>query len=119
MAQVTEALVEEQRARHARGDHFNLTINEEEQLLFAWLEQRRYQQIAEMRRLSNITVVRNILIRYGLMEIYPDRPDTWVWLQDKAEGHGWIITKKIFDEIEALRPPKQGNNNDAGNSSGV
>jgi hypothetical protein len=116
---VNEELVHEQFARHNRGEHLDLTINQEQALLIAWLDRRRYQQIAEMRRLSNVEVVRRVLARYGLMEIYPDRPTVWVWQQDKAEGHGWPIIQKIFDEIQALRTPVQGIKHDAGNSSRV
>ncbi len=50
MAQVTKETIKMVRAQHARGNHANLTINEEEQLLHAWEEYQRFLKIQEVLR---------------------------------------------------------------------
>lgn len=124
MAQVTEALVEEQRARHARGEHFNLTINEEEQLLFAWTEQQRYYMIAAMRMWSqNDDACKSIALKYGFVADGTGVVRSWFWYQDKAELQPFNIIKQIYDEMRVVfvkTITQQGSNqHDSRNTLGV
>lgn len=107
MAQVTEGLISEQRERHARGEHFNLTINEEEQLLHAWFDLRRYQMIARMRQLCAVEPdAMAIAEQYRLGQRVGGKAELWVWYQDRAETYPYNALLNVFTVIMATSKTK-------------
>lgn len=97
---MNEELIHEQFARHNRGEHLDLNINQEQALLLAWLDQRRYQQIAFIRQQAQMSEeAKQVALKYGFLTWADDDSRDVVWHQDKAEMQGWPIIQKIFKEV--------------------
>ncbi len=122
MAQVTEALVDEQFARNARGERMNLTLSEEATLLLAWREQTRYQMISAMRMWSeNDSACKPIALNYGFATEGTGTVRSWFWHQEKAELQPFNIIKQIYEEMRVVFVKTinqlEGNQNAAGSRS--
>lgn len=103
MAQITKDLVAVQRARHARGEHMNLTINEEEQLLQAWEQHHLTHTIKQIRNLINTNhACMLIAIEHQLVSKTGD------WYYRPNEALSIELAEAIYKEmLHAVKPEEE------------
>ena len=102
MAQVTESLIASQRARHARGEHVNLTINEEEQLLWAWEELQHRRRIDQIREIGGDYERMAVTQALGLGHYTGGHVDRWTWDFDALNSLSREESVSILARLSAL-----------------